>query len=63
MLAGMLSAGVYIKLEVCNMNNYEKSFTKPIIRYGSFTNLIAIPLCFVPAIYLWVAKGAFLRLE
>lgn len=41
------------------MNNYDKSFTKPIIRYGSFTNLIAIPLCFIPAIYLWIAKGAF----
>ena len=41
------------------MNNYDKSFTKPIIRYGSFTNLIAIPLCFIPAIYLWIANGAF----
>lgn len=41
------------------MNNYEKSFTKPIIRYGSLTNLIAIPLCFIPAIYLWLVKGAF----
>lgn len=41
------------------MNNYEKSFTKPIIKYGSFTNLIAIPLCFIPAIYLWIVKGAF----
>lgn len=41
------------------MNNYEKSFTKPIIRYGSLTNLFAIPLCFIPAIYLWLVKGAF----
>lgn len=41
------------------MNNYEKSFTKPIIRYGSLTNLLAIPLCFIPAIYLWFVKGAF----
>ena len=41
------------------MNNYEKSFTKPIIRYGSLTNLLAIPLCFIPAIYLWLVKGAF----
>ena len=41
------------------MNNYEKSFTKPIIKYGSLTNLLAIPLCFVPAIYLWLVKGAF----
>ena len=40
------------------MNNYEKSFTKPIIRYGSLTNLLAIPLCFIPAIYLWLVKGA-----
>lgn len=41
------------------MNNYEKSFTKSIIRYGSLTNLLAIPLCFIPAIYLWLVKGAF----
>ena len=41
------------------MNNYEKSFTKPIIRYGSLTNLLAIPLCFISAIYLWLVKGAF----
>lgn len=41
------------------MNNYEKSFTKPIIRYGSLTNLLAIPLCFIPVIYLWLVKGAF----
>ncbi len=41
------------------MNNYEKSFTKPIIRYGSLTNLLAIPLCFIPAIYLWLVKDAF----
>lgn len=41
------------------MNNYEKSFTKPIIRYGSLTNLLGIPLCFIPAIYLWLVKGAF----
>lgn len=41
------------------MNKYEKSFTKPIIRYGSLTNLLAIPLCFIPAIYLWLVKGAF----
>ena len=41
------------------MNNYEKSFTKPIIRYGSLTNLLATPLCFIPAIYLWLVKGAF----
>lgn len=41
------------------MNNYEKSFTKTIIRYGSLTNLLAIPLCFIPAIYLWLVKGAF----
>ena len=41
------------------MNNCGKSFTKPIIRYGSLTNLLAIPLCFIPAIYLWLVKGAF----
>lgn len=38
---------------------YYESFTKPIIRYGMLTNLGAIPLCFLPAIILWVKYGQF----
>lgn len=32
--------------------NYENSFTRPIIKYGRLTNLIAIPFCFLPALVL-----------
>lgn len=41
------------------MNNFENTFTKPIIKYGSFLNLFSIPLCFLPAIYLWLIEGVF----
>lgn len=41
------------------MNNYENTFTKPIKKYGSLLNLLAVPLCFLPAIYLWLVKGVF----
>lgn len=37
---------------------YEEVFSKPIIRWGMFTLLGAIPLCFIPAIYLYVRFGA-----
>lgn len=37
---------------------YEKVFTKPIIRYGRLTNLLAIPLCFIPAIIMWLVFDA-----
>lgn len=37
---------------------YDLMFTKPITRYGMFTNLVAIPLCFLPAIGLAVFYGA-----
>lgn len=36
---------------------YEKVFTKPIIRYGRLTNLIAIPLCFIPSLCVWLYFG------
>ena len=29
---------------------YEKTFTKPIIRYGRLTNLLSLVLCFLPSI-------------
>ncbi len=37
---------------------YENAFTKPIIRAGRYTLLLAIPLSFLPVIYLWLAHGA-----
>ncbi|WP_433176988.1 hypothetical protein [Treponema denticola] len=36
---------------------YEKTFTKPIIRYGRFTNLLSLVLCFLPSILVWVVYG------
>lgn len=43
-----------------NINNeFDKQFTNPIIRAGRFTNLMAIPLCFLPALVLWFVHGAF----
>lgn len=45
-----------------NKNNelsYENEFTKPIIKYGRLTNLIAIPFCFMPALVLLFVYDAF----
>lgn len=39
--------------------SYEQSFTKPIIRYGSATNLISVAFSFVPAAVLYFYYGAF----
>ena len=39
-------------------HNYENIFSRPIIRYGRLTLLLAIPLCSIPAIYLAVRYGA-----
>lgn len=41
-----------------NLNSYEEMFTKSIIKSGRWTLLGAIPLCFLPAIYLWIRYGA-----
>ncbi|MCR3955849.1 MAG: hypothetical protein NUK57_06080 [Gudongella sp.] len=38
--------------------SYESSFSKPIIKTGRWTLLIAIPLSFLPAIYLYLNYGA-----
>jgi len=40
------------------MDNYDSVFTKPIIRAGMWTLLLAVPLCFLPVLYLWWAYGA-----
>lgn len=47
-------------ISVDNKGNtsFDNVFTKEIIKYGRGTMLLAIPLCFLPAIYLWVAHGA-----
>lgn len=37
---------------------YEQKFTKEIIKYGRLTNLLAIPLCFIPAAIMAVAYKA-----
>jgi len=36
---------------------YEKTFTKPIIRYGRLTNLLSLVLCFLPSILVWTVYG------
>lgn len=38
--------------------SYESVFTKPIVKYGRLTLLLAIPLCFIPALYLAVRYDA-----
>ena len=38
--------------------SYEQSFTKHIIGAGRWTLLLSVPLCFLPAIYLWIRYGA-----
>ncbi len=39
--------------------SYEESFTKPIIKYGRITNLVAVLFSFIPAIVVSVVYGAF----
>lgn len=37
---------------------FDDVFSKEIIKTGRWTLLLAIPLCFIPAIYLWIRYGA-----
>lgn len=37
--------------------NFDEAYTKPIIRYGRLTNLVAILLCFIPAVVVWLVFG------
>lgn len=39
-------------------SHFDKVFTKEIIKYGKITLLGAIPLCFIPVLYLWFRYGA-----
>ena len=44
-----------------NLNNsktFDDVFSNEIIKAGRWTLLLAIPLCFIPPIYLWVRYGA-----
>lgn len=36
---------------------YNEAFSKPIIKYGRLTNLLAIVFCFIPAIAVWLYFG------
>lgn len=38
--------------------NFNKIFTKEIIKAGKLTLLLAVPLSFFPALYLWIRYGA-----
>lgn len=40
-----------------NNGAYYESFTRPIIKYGRLTNLLAVPFCFLPAIIIWLNFG------
>lgn len=42
-----------------NEKKYEQSFTKPIIKYGRLTNLLAVFFSFVPGLVLYFFYGAF----
>lgn len=39
-------------------NSFDKVFSDEIVKYGKITLLGAIPLCFLPALYLYLAHGA-----
>lgn len=43
--------------------SYEQSFTKPIIKYGSLTNLLAVAFSFIPALVVYFVFGAFPGVE
>jgi hypothetical protein len=47
-----------IKPGVMKSADYEKSFSRPIIKTGRWTLLVAVPLSFLPAIYLFFKYGA-----
>lgn len=38
-------------------STFDEQYTRSIIRYGRATNLIAIALCFIPAIVIWLYYG------
>lgn len=43
--------------------SYEQSFTKPIIKYGSVTNLLGVAFSFIPALVVYFVFGAFPGVE
>lgn len=40
-----------------DIKKYDEEFTRPIIKYGRLTNLLAIPLCFLPSLAVWFIFG------
>ena len=43
--------------------SYEQSFTKPIIKYGRLTNLLAVAFSFIPALVVYFVFGTFPGVE
>lgn len=43
--------------------SYDQSFTKPIIKYGSLTNLLGVAFSFIPALVVYFVFGAFPGVE
>ena len=41
-------------MENYDLKKYDQEFTKPIIKYGRLINLLAIPLCFMPSLVVWL---------
>ncbi|MDO4662599.1 MAG: hypothetical protein Q4B36_05745 [Tissierellia bacterium] len=41
-------------MENYDEKQYELEFTRPIIKYGRLINLLAIPLCFLPSLAMWL---------
>lgn len=46
-----------------NGNNFDEVFSKEIVKYGKITLLGAIPLCFLPALYLYLVHDAVPSLQ
>ncbi|TJX55643.1 hypothetical protein E8P77_23975, partial [Soehngenia saccharolytica] len=53
------SSSVKIKENTTSSDTvFYNAFSKKITKYGRITLLGAIPLCFLPALYLWFAHGS-----
>lgn len=47
-----------MSMEKTNNQSYHESFTKPIIKVGRITLLLAVAFSFLPPLYLWIRYGA-----
>lgn len=52
-----ISSNIDIDVGENTNSTFYNGFTKEIIKYGKITLLGAIPLCFFPALYLWLGHG------